>query len=85
MTDEAEARARVQAHLGSDDFELREFTEGWRVVRRLPESYRGAATFAVERSTGALLEFASGIPPLRVEEAFEDVRSDARVVGEPAD
>jgi hypothetical protein len=82
MTSEAEAQAKVQAHLGSDDFELSEFPQGWRVIRPLPERMFGTTTLAVERATGDLLSFASGIPPNRVEEAFDDVRPHARVVAQ---
>lgn len=80
MTDEAGAREMIRAFLGSDDFELSEFAEGWRVVRPLPEDFIGASTFVVERSTGTLLEFASAIPPRRVESGFNELRSEARAV-----
>jgi hypothetical protein len=82
MTEEADARAAVQAFLGSDDFELDEFPEGWQVIQPIPEGYRGATTLAVERSTGTLLEFPSSIPPDRVSEEFAEVRSDAYTVGQ---
>jgi hypothetical protein len=80
MIDIDEARAKVSAYLKSDDFELREFPQGWRVIRPIPEGMMGTATLAVERSSGNLLSFASGVPPRRVSEAFEQVRRHARVV-----
>jgi hypothetical protein len=80
MTDKQEARAKVRAHLGSDDFELEEFPQGWRVIRPIPEGTRGAGTYAVERTSGDLLSFASAVPPDRVSEEFEEVRKYARVV-----
>jgi hypothetical protein len=80
MTDERQARAKVRAYLGSDDFELEEFPEGWRVVRTHPDDTRGAGTFAVERASGDLLAFSSSVPPLRVAQAFEQVRRFAYVV-----
>lgn len=80
MTDIDEARAKVRAHLGSDDFELEEFPEGWRVIWPLPEPRRGAATLVVERATGALLSFASAFPPQRLTRNFSDMRSEARVL-----
>jgi hypothetical protein len=83
MTDMQEARAKVRAYLGSDDFELVEFPQGWRVTRPLPESSRGAGTYAVERATGNLLAFSSAVPPTRVSENFEEVRGNAYVVDDP--
>jgi hypothetical protein len=53
--------------------------------RPLPERRFGTTTLAVERATGDLLSFASGIPPNRVEEAFDDVRPHARVVAQGSD
>jgi hypothetical protein len=82
MTDIHEARAKVSAHLKSDDFELEEFPEGWRVIRPLPEGSRGAGTYAVERATGNLLAFSSSVPPGRVSRDFEKVRGSAYVVEE---
>ena len=80
MIDVDEARAKVRAHLGSDDFELEEFPEGWRVIRPIPEGMIGTPTLAVERASGALLRFASALPPDRVIEDFEEVRSEAYVI-----
>lgn len=74
MTDIDEARTKVRAHLGSDDFELEEFPQGWRVIRPIPKGMMGTPTLAVERSSGNLLSFASGVPPSRVSEGFEQVR-----------
>ena len=73
----------MSAHLGSDDFELEEFPEGWRVIRPIPEGTRGAGTYAVERATGELLAFSSAVPPERVSEEFELVRENAYVVEDP--
>lgn len=80
MVDSQTARAKVRSHLGSEDFELEEFPEGWRVIRPIPEGMMGTATLAVERVSGDLLSFASAVPPERVSEEFEQVRRLARVV-----
>jgi hypothetical protein len=82
MIQEADARAAVRGYLGSDEFELDEFPEGWRVIRPIREGYRGAVTIAVERSSGTLLRFPSSIPPDRVSEEFAAVRADGRAVGQ---
>lgn len=80
MIDVDEAHAKVRAHLGSDDVELEEFPEGWRVVRPIPEGIIGTPTLAVERASGALLRFSSGLPPRRITQDFEEVRSEAYVI-----
>lgn len=80
MTDEADVRAKVRAHLSSDDFELEEFPQGWRVIRSVPRGMMGTPTLVVERATGALLSFASAFPPHRIAERFEQYRPEARVV-----
>jgi hypothetical protein len=83
MVDIDEARARVRAHLGSDDFELEEFPEGWRVIRPLPEGVIGSPTYAVERASGDLLEFGSAVRPRRITQDFNAVRQRAFVVEAP--
>ncbi|MGH9212952.1 MAG: hypothetical protein ACRD2C_20125 [Acidimicrobiales bacterium] len=83
MTDEADARALVQAFLSSDDFELEEIPQGWRVVRPIPRDLTGAATLAVERATGALWEFASSVPPHRLGERFEQFKASGRRIDQP--
>ena len=83
MIDVDEARAKVRTHIGSDDFELEEFPEGWRVIQPIPEGIIGTSTLAVERTSGALLEFSSGLPPRRITQDFEEVRSEAYVIEEP--
>ena len=70
----------MRAHLRSDEFELEEFPEGWRVVRPIPEGTIGTSNLAVERASGALLEFSSGLPPRRIIDDFEEVRSEAYVI-----
>jgi hypothetical protein len=82
MIDVDEARTKVRAHLGSDDFELEEFPEGWRVIRPIPAGIVGTPTLAVERTSGALLRFGSAFPPNRVTEDFELVRPEAWVIEE---
>ncbi len=82
MTTEAEARAKVQAYLRTDDFELEEFTEGWAVIRPIPRDLVGSATFVVERATGYLLMFPSSVPQGYVAEDFDEVRPLGRVVEE---
>lgn len=79
---DVDASATVSAHLGSDDFELEEFAEGWRVIRPLGEDMMGAATYVVERATGSLREFASSVPPHRIAEHYERLRLKSRVVDE---
>jgi hypothetical protein len=78
--DTKEARARVQTYLTSDDFELEEFPEGWRVLRPIPEGMMGTPTLVIERDTGFLLRFASGIPPHRLAKRFHELREHAYVV-----
>jgi hypothetical protein len=78
MTDVTEARAKVRAYLETDDFELVEFPQGWRVVRHFPVRMMGAGTFAVERSSGALLHFPSNVAPGCVDEEFEEFRPKAQ-------
>lgn len=83
MTNVDDARAKVRSYLGSDDFELHEFPEGWRVIRPIPEGIIGTSTLAIERASGDLLEFSSGVPPERVSEEFAEVRRRAYVVEDP--
>ena len=79
MAEIDEARAKVSAHLRSDDFELWEFLQGWRVIRPIPKDMMGTPTLAVERSSGNLL-LRVAVPPERVSEEFEQVRRHARVI-----
>lgn len=77
MIDESAARAKVRGQIKRDDFQLIEFPEGWRVVIPRTERRLGATTFAVERSTGALLGFPSSVPPSCVNEEFDELRNEA--------
>ena len=75
MIDEKTAREVAARYLGSDEFELREFDHGWRIARpHLAGRTRGGGAMVVERATGKLLLFASGIPPRVIHQNFAEIR-----------
>jgi hypothetical protein len=80
MAEIDDARAKVRAYLESDDVELEEFPQGWRVIEPLPDDLMGAGTLVVEQASGHLLAFSSAFPPNRVIENFDQVRPEAHVI-----
>lgn len=81
MMDEMEARKRIEAFLKcpSDDanrpWTMEAFAEGW-LVRQGPfEGFYGQSSYVVERATGRIISFPSGVPPRRIREEYQKVLS----------
>ena len=57
-------------------WELREFDAGWLIGEPAGASRRGGATRVIERDTGVVMRFPSGIPPTLIMEEYAQVRDD---------
>lgn len=77
MIDHDTAADRAADALSCDDVELVAFDHGWLVRRPTPHGRRGAPTIVVERATGAVLAFPSGVSEGRVTSDYERVRARA--------
>jgi hypothetical protein len=82
MIDEPDAMRRAEEFFGcpSDDPEhpwsLASFAQGW-LLRRTPKpSVRGDASYVIERETGRIVGFGSGMPPHRLLEEYPDLVED---------
>ena len=57
-------------------WELKEFDAGWLVSEHAGAGRRGGATRVIERDTGLVMRFPSGIPPTLILEEYAQVRDD---------
>jgi hypothetical protein len=57
-------------------WELREFDAGWLISERAGGGRRGGAARVIERDTGLVMRFPSGIPPTLIMEEYAQVRED---------
>ena len=62
-------------------WELKEFDAGWLIREHAGTGRRGGATRVIERDTGLVMRFPSGIPPTLILEEYGQVRGD----GHPQD
>jgi hypothetical protein len=62
-------------------WELKEFDAGWLISENAGVGRRGGATRVIERDTGPVMRFPSGIPPTLITEEYAQVRED----GHPQD
>lgn len=62
-------------------WELTEFDAGWLISENAGVGRRGGATRVIERGTGVVMRFPSGIPPTLILEEYAQVRDD----GHPQD
>lgn len=60
-------------------WELVEFDAGWQIQEKAAAGTRGAATRVIERATGRILSFPSGVPPIRIRNDYESVVSDGHL------
>jgi hypothetical protein len=79
--EQAEAIAAVLCGAPAEDaergWELKEFDAGWLISEHAGAGRRGGATRVIERDTGQVMRFPSGIPPTLILEEYAQVRGDA--------
>jgi hypothetical protein len=60
-------------------WELVEFDAGWLIREKAASGGRGAATRVIERDTGRVMRFPSGVPPVRIRNDYQSVMPDGHV------
>jgi hypothetical protein len=79
MIDEVEAAKRIESFLKcpSNDADrpwtMEPFTEGWLIRQGPLEGFYGQPSYVVERATGRIVSFPSGVPRRRIREEYEKV------------